>query len=346
MSATSSPTRGSGSDDVNVGTVTKIERQGWHALITMRLNGDVNLPANATAKIGQTSLLGTLHVELAPPTGRCAAEGKLHDGSLIPLSPRRRLPDHRADAGGGCRCCSTAADWARSRTSPRPSAPPSPAAKTTCAVLFEQLDEFVGHLNDQTDDIIAATDSLNNLVGQFAEQKPLVDKALQTIPDALAVLSDQRDNLAEALDQFGKFSALAADSVNQTKKALVEELKDLGPGAGFAGQRRPALTRSLSLLAHLPVAQREHQQVVPRRLRQPAPLIFDLTLSRLDTALFTGTRWEGNLTELEMQWGRTIGQLPSPVHRPAIRWSFPTTSIRALTCAWTGASRSSWPSSR
>ncbi len=29
-------------------------------------------------------------------------------------------------------------------------------------------------------------------------------------------------------------------------------------------------------------------------------------------SLFTGTRWGGNLTELEMQWGRTIGQMPSP----------------------------------
>jgi phospholipid/cholesterol/gamma-HCH transport system substrate-binding protein len=35
-------------------------------------------------------------------------------------------------------------------------------------------------------------------------------------------------------------------------------------------------------------------------------------LSRLDSGLFTGTRWEGNLTELELQWGRTIGQMPSP----------------------------------
>lgn len=41
-------------------------------------------------------------------------------------------------------------------------------------------------------------------------------------------------------------------------------------------------------------------------------VIADLTLSRLDSSFFTGTKWEGNLTELEMQWGRTIGQLPSP----------------------------------
>ena len=49
------------------------------------LNGDVDLPANATAKIGQTSLLGSLHIELAPPTD-VPPEGRLHDGSLIPLS--------------------------------------------------------------------------------------------------------------------------------------------------------------------------------------------------------------------------------------------------------------------
>ncbi len=36
----------------------------------MKLNGNVELPANATAKLGQTSLLGSLHIEVAPPTDR------------------------------------------------------------------------------------------------------------------------------------------------------------------------------------------------------------------------------------------------------------------------------------
>lgn len=54
-------------NNVVVGNVAKIERQGWHALVTMTINPDVKLPANSTATIGQTSLLGTLHVELAPP---------------------------------------------------------------------------------------------------------------------------------------------------------------------------------------------------------------------------------------------------------------------------------------
>ncbi|MDT5298046.1 MAG: phospholipid/cholesterol/gamma-HCH transport system substrate-binding protein, partial [Mycobacterium sp.] len=77
--------------DVTVGTVTKIERQDWHALLTMKLNADVDVPANATIKLGQTSLLGSLHVELAPPKD-APPQGKLHNGSLIPLSHGGAFP--------------------------------------------------------------------------------------------------------------------------------------------------------------------------------------------------------------------------------------------------------------
>ncbi|MDF2824506.1 MAG: mammalian cell entry protein, partial [Mycobacterium sp.] len=77
--------------DVTVGNVSKIERQDWHAVVTMKLNGDVQLPANATATIGQTSLLGSLHIELAPPT-EVAPEGRLGDGSVIPLSSAGSYP--------------------------------------------------------------------------------------------------------------------------------------------------------------------------------------------------------------------------------------------------------------
>jgi phospholipid/cholesterol/gamma-HCH transport system substrate-binding protein len=295
--------------DVNVGTVTKIEREGWHALLTMELNGDVDLPANATATIGQTSLLGSLHVELAAPTG-VAPEGKLGNGSLIPLSSGGAYPSTEQTLsalslllnGGGI---------GQLQDIDKAFATAFAGREQDLRSLIGQIDEFVGHLNDQTPDIIAATDSLNNLVGQFAEQKPVVDNALRTIPDALAVLKDQRENLAEALDQFGKFSALTADSVNQTKENLVKELKDVGPVLESLANAGPAMTRSLSLLATYPWAKENVTKWV-RGDYANLTAVIDLTLSRLDSSLFTGTRWEGNLTELEMQWGRTIGQMPSP----------------------------------
>ena len=295
--------------DANVGTVTKIERQGWHALVTMRLNGDVDLPANATAKLGQTSLLGSLHIELAPPVG-VSPEGKLHNGSLIPLASAGAYPSTDQtlaavslllNGGGVGQIQDITAAFATAFA----------GREQDLKSLITQLDEFVGHLNEQTQDIIAATESFNDLVGQFADQKPVLDKAIRTIPDALAVLNDQRNNLVTAIDSFGKFSALATDSVNQTKDALVRELKDVGPILDSLANAGPALTRSLSLLATYPWPKENITKWV-RGDYANLSLIVDLTLSRIDSSLFTATRWEGNLTDLELQWGRTIGQTPSP----------------------------------
>jgi phospholipid/cholesterol/gamma-HCH transport system substrate-binding protein len=295
--------------DANVGTITKIEREGWHALVTMSLNGDVDLPANATAKIGQTSLLGSLHVELSAPTD-AAPQGKLHDGSLIPLANAGAYPntDQTLAAvslllnGGGIGQIQDITAAFSTAFAGR---------EQDLRNLIEQSDTFVGQLNEQTGDIIAATDSFNTLVRQLAEQKPVLDRAIHTIPDALAVLAGERDNLAQAFDSFGKFSALATDSVDQTKDNLVKELNDVGPVLESLANAGPALTRSLSFLATYPWP----KETIPNWIRGDyanITAIIDLTLSRIDDTMFTGTRWEGNLTELEMQWGRTIGMLPSP----------------------------------
>lgn len=295
--------------DVTVGTVTNIERQGWHALLTIRLNGDIDLPANATVALGQTSLLGSLHIELAAPAG-VTPEGKLHGGSLIPLSSALSYPttDQTLAAvsmllnGGGIgqiQEITTAFSTAFA------------GREQDLRSLITQLDTFIRNANSQTDDIIGATDSLNNLARTFAEQKPVVDKALQTIPEALATLKDERDQLADAADQLGKFSALATDSVIQTKQALVQELKDIGPVLKSLANAGPALTRSLGLFPTYPFA----TETIPNWFRGDAAnltAVIDLTLSRMDASFFTGTKWECDLTELEMQWGRTIGQFPSP----------------------------------
>jgi phospholipid/cholesterol/gamma-HCH transport system substrate-binding protein len=296
-------------NDVNVGTVTNIELVDWHAVVTMTLDGGTDLPANATAKLGQTSLLGSVHVELAPPTD-VPPSGHLKNGALIPLSSSSAYPSTEKTLsavslllnGGGLGQIQDITAALSTAFSGR---------EQDLRDLIQRLDTFVGYLNEQKDDIIAATDSLNNLVQKFADQKPVVDKALETIPRALTVLKDERQNLVDAIDQVGKFGALAADSVNQTKANLVKELNDLGPVLQSLGDAGPALTRSLDYFATFPWP----KSTLSKWMRGDyANLtgVFDLTLSRLDAGLFTGTRFEGELTELEFQWGRTIGQMPSP----------------------------------
>ena len=295
--------------DVNVGNVTKIEVQDWHALVTMRINRDVRLPANATAKVGQTSLLGSMHVELAPPTDE-PPEGELKEGSVIPLSRASTYPTTEQTLasvsvllnGGGLGQLQEINQSFTKALAGR---------ENDLRSLLTQLDTFIASLNAQTDDIIAATEHLNSLAGQVAAKNQTVDKALTTIPQALAVLSDSRAKIANAIDALGKFSAIATSTVNQTKESFVDNLRNIAPVFRELANAGPALTKGLDFLSTYPWV----KSTVANWFRGDfanITLVIDLTLSRIDSSLFTGTRWEGNLTELELQWGRTIGQMPSP----------------------------------
>ncbi|ORV47644.1 mammalian cell entry protein [Mycolicibacter engbaekii] len=295
--------------DVNVGNVTKIEVQDWHALVTMRIDDSVHLPANATAKVGQTSLLGSMHIELAPPTDE-PPRGELHDGAVIPLSRAASYPTTEQtlasvslllNGGGLAQVQEINQSFARALA----------GRESEMRSLLGQLDTFIGALNDQTDDIISATEKLNGLAGQFAQQNPAVERALTTIPQALAVLAKERATIADAADALAKFSAIAVSTVEQSREALVANLRNIAPVLRSLADAGPALTQGLDFLSTYPWVKSN----IPNWFRGDfanISLVVDLTLSRIDSGLFTGTRWEGNLTELELQWGRTVGQMPSP----------------------------------
>ena len=119
--------------------------------------------------MGQTSLLGTLHVELAPPTDT-PPEGRLHNGSTDPTSRAGAYPTTEQTLsvasmllnGGGLGQIQDITKAFSTAFAGR---------ENDLRSLIQRLDEFIGHLDRQKDDIIAATDSLNNLAGQFAEQQ-------------------------------------------------------------------------------------------------------------------------------------------------------------------------------
>ena len=296
-------------NDVLIGNVAKVERQGWHALVTMTIEPNVDVPANATATIGQTSLLGTLHIELAAPVGG-APKGKLHNGSVIPLSSAGAYPSTEQTLaavslvlnGGGLGQLQDITQTLSTAFSGR---------EQDLRSLITQLDKFTAYLDDQKGDIVAALDSLNNLVGQVAEQKPVLDKALKTIPDAITVLKDERTKLSDALGLFPGAGDNVADVLAATKENLIKELGDVGPVEQSLANSGLALTRSLDYLT-VPLFSKPPVAKWIRGDYGNLTGVFDLTLSRLDSSFFTGTRWEGNLTELELQWGRTLGVMPSP----------------------------------
>jgi len=83
-------------DDVTVGSVAGISAEqrsdgSFYAAVKLALDKNVVLPANATATVAQTSLLGSLHIDLAAPNDK-PASGKLVNGSKIAESNTARFP--------------------------------------------------------------------------------------------------------------------------------------------------------------------------------------------------------------------------------------------------------------
>ena len=295
--------------DVNVGNVTKIEVQDWHALVTMRIDGDVHLPANSTAKVGQTSLLGSMHIELAPPTDE-PPQGELKDGSVIPLSAASTYPTTEQTLasvsillnGGGLGQLQEINQIVRQgvgRSRERHAQPADPARHLHRPT---QRSDRRHHHRHRASQLVGRAGG-----GEGPDRRQSADHD----PAGAGVLADSRTKLADAIDALGKFSAIATSTVNQTKESLVDNLRNIAPVFRELANAGPALTKGLDFLSTYPWV----KSTVANWFRGDfanITLVIDLTLSRIDSSLFTGTRWEGDLTELEMQWGRTIGQMPSP----------------------------------
>ena len=81
--------------DVFVGSIRKIELKNWIATLTLGVDKSVKLPKNATAKIGQTSLLGSQHIELAAPAPVSGPPPAVVPGAPLPAEAAS------APAGGG-----------------------------------------------------------------------------------------------------------------------------------------------------------------------------------------------------------------------------------------------------
>ncbi|WP_040830854.1 MCE family protein [Nocardia jiangxiensis] len=293
--------------DVNVGSITRIQRQGWHALVTVSVDHGVVLPANITAAIGQTSLLGSQHIELSPPTG-VPPTGRLRDGDVIPLDRAGQYPTTEQTlatvsmvlSGGGLGQLQQIDKELNSALS---------GHEASLRNLLGQLNTFTDQLQRQSGDIIAAMAGLNHLADTVNRQNGVLAHALQAIPPALQVLNQQRTNLITATTAVGNFAGTAGEVVTSSRDDIIANLRNLQPAlTGLADAGRD-LTRSLGFYSTVPWPEISMSKWVRGDYANLSATI-DLTLGRIDNSLMQGTPWEGQLTALETALGRTQSRQP------------------------------------
>ena len=86
--------------------------------------------------------------------------------------------------------------------------------------LLTRLDNFVGVLDQQRDNIIASIQQLRRVAGTFAGQRDVIDRALKDIPPALDVLIKERPQSDDARCRSSGRSATPPPSWSTTRATI------------------------------------------------------------------------------------------------------------------------------
>lgn len=276
-------------DDVTVGSVSGITAEqrpdgSFYAAVKLALDRNVVLPANTTATVAQTSLLGSMHVDLTRPKGKPEI-GRLTDGSKIAESHTGRYPTTEEVLSalgvvvnkGNVGALEEITDETYQAVAGR---------QDQFAGLVPRLAELTAGLNRQVNDIIDAVDGLNRFSATLARDKDNLGRALDTLPEAIGVLNKNRDHIVEAFAALKRLAMVTSRVLSKTKVDFAADLKDLYAAAKALNDNRKNFVTSLQLLLTFPFPNFGIKQAV-RGDYLNVFTTFDLTLRRIGETFFT-----------------------------------------------------------
>ncbi|MCZ0728535.1 MCE family protein [Mycolicibacterium iranicum] len=287
-------------DDVTVGSVSGIEavqrEDGpFFAAVKLSLDSNVDLPSNSIARVAQTSLLGSQHIELAEPVDNPV--GRLVEGSEIPEENTARYPSTEevlSSLGvvvnkGNLGAVQDITEEAYNAVVGR---------EGTFGELIPRLAELTSSLDRQTNDIIAAAEGLDRFAGILARSKDSLGRTLDTLPAALDVLNRNRANLVDAFAALRSFATVGSRMLQETKTDFAADLKDLYPIIKALNDNADYFIKSLEFLPTFPF----HYKYLRRAVRGDylnVFVTFDLTLRRLgETVLTTSLGFDPNMKRM------------------------------------------------
>jgi phospholipid/cholesterol/gamma-HCH transport system substrate-binding protein len=286
--------------DVYIGRVRAIELKNWVATLTLDLQPDVKLPKNTLARIGQTSLLGSQHVELEPPPN--PSSQLLRNGDTIPLKNASAFPSTEQVLasiagilqGGGVQNLEVIQTEIFNVLNGR---------ADQIREFLNKLDVFTDELNQQRQDITRAIDSTDRLLSIVAQRNNTLDRVLTEFPPLIKHFAETRDLFADAVEALGRVSVAADNALAPASDNLHTNLANLQRPLKQLGRTSPYLIGALKLLLTAPFSIENVPKVV-RGDYLNVSLVADLTLSAVDNGILSGTGISGMLRALEQAWGR------------------------------------------
>lgn len=286
--------------DVGVGTVRAIELKNWIPTLTVGLEPGVKLPANATARVGQSSILGTQHLELAAPPN--PSPQPLKDGATIPLKNSSAFPSTERTLaslaivlrGGGIPNLEVIATEANNLLEGN-----APQIRD----FLGKLNTFTDQLNQQRADLVHAIDSTNELLKIVASRNNTLDRLLVDLPPLVSYLADARGRITDAVEAVGRFSQVTGQTLTQARGDLNTNLRVLQRPLKQLAKSSQYIPDALRIALTFPFPVDNLPKVI-RGDYLNVSSTFDLTLSSIDNSFLSGTGVSGMLRALEQSWGR------------------------------------------
>lgn len=287
-------------DDVTVGSVSGIQAVqqpdgSFYAAVKLSLDGHVHLPANAVAKVAQTSLLGSQHIELAEPTDQPPV-GRLTAGDEIPLSRTGRYPSTEevlSSLGvvvnqGNLGAVQDITEEAYAAVAGRVG---------TLGELVPRLAELTASLDQQAREIIAAADGLNRVGATLARSAPSLARALETMPAALQVLNDNRSNIVDAFGALQRLAVVGSRILSETKDDFAADVKDLYPIVKAFADNANELVTAFPFIPTFPFPSMYLRNAVRGDFLN-VYTTFDMTLRRFGESVFTTAGFDPNMPHM------------------------------------------------
>lgn len=237
-------------NDVSVGRVERIELgpDNTTARVSLIVNGDVDLPANAHARLRQSSLLGEKFVELSQPQ---QPQGELEDGAVVPLQRTNRNPQVE-EVLGALSLLLNGGGVAQMQDIVGELNKAFDGNEAEIRSLLGNLDETVTRLDAQKGDITRAIDSLGSLSGTLREQTGQIETGLRDLEPGLRVLEEQRGGLVQMLQSLDELSGVATRTINASQEDLVADLNALEPTVRQLANTGSELPDAIGFLATYP----------------------------------------------------------------------------------------------
>ncbi|GAA2273862.1 hypothetical protein GCM10010145_52790 [Streptomyces ruber] len=246
-------------DDVAVGRVTGIDlgRDAWSARVTMKINGGVRLPADATARIEQSGLLGEKYVQLVAPGREDGAgedgdgAGRLADGQVIPVSRTGRNTEVE-EVFGALSLLLNGGGVNQLRTITRELDAALGGRESEVRSALQRIDTLVTDLDDHRGDITDALDAVNRLSATLATREDDVGTVLTDLSPGLRTLEEQRGALLTMLRSLDTLSGVAVSTIDASKDDMIADLRALAPPLKALADAGADLPDSLQVLLTYP----------------------------------------------------------------------------------------------